>query len=113
MSKTKASFRVPFCLNQGGIRGLVILSLGQNIKKESGSVFLDYRKQFQKKVLEGMTTKFDTRKVFCNVRLPLIEGPGYSHSCYQEQPGIQDLGYVGTSNSSAVFNCIAKGYYYI
>lgn len=95
------------------IKGLVILPLGQNIKKESGSVFLDYRKQFQQKVLEGMTTKFDTRNVYCNIRLPLIEGPGYSHRFYQEQPGIQDLGYVGTSNSSAVFNYIAKSYYYI
>lgn len=47
----------------GVIKGLVILPLGQNIKKESGSVFLDYRKQFQQKVLEGMTTKFDTRNV--------------------------------------------------
>lgn len=54
---------------------------------ESKSVSFDYRKQFQQEVLAG-TTVFDTKDVFCNIRLPLIEGPGYSHSFYQEQPSI-------------------------
>ena len=65
----------------------MILSLGQSIKMESRSIFFDYRKQFQQEVLAG-TTVFDIKDVFCNIRLTLIEGPGYSHSFYQEQPGI-------------------------
>ena len=43
---------------------------------ESRSVFFfDYRKQFQPEVLAG-TTIFDTKNVFCNIRLPLIYALG-------------------------------------
>lgn len=51
--------------------------------------------------------------MFCYFRLPLIEGLGYSHSFYREQPGIQDLVLPGTSNSPVIFNYIVKSYCYI